>query len=184
MKSAKGNILSLWKVMKGLLSAIRKKRLKESAESWQNTATESGSSFSEPRKETADNLPFPLPPKPLTDAEILNKIEKIKFRFGNGEHTLKEAGMMFMYECGLDLGEVYCIVLTERFGTVIFYIPDDLIMEIWNRIGYDVGFHEYLADLIEFRKISLRLELRMKPNNWLKMHGYAMRRGRKGNLRA
>ena len=79
------------------------------------------------------------------------------------------------------------IALSENCGTVIFYIPDDLAARVMERAGeLHCTARRYLADLIDFRFEAepaaelAAVEPERKTNNWLKMHGFPMRRKGKG----
>ncbi|MCM1235322.1 MAG: hypothetical protein NC489_34915 [Ruminococcus flavefaciens] len=169
------------------------------------------------------------------DAEIWRCLENIEFNFGHKTYTTKEAGLIFVYETGMERGEMYVIALSENCGTVIFYIPDDLFELISERAGKLMCTPgKYIADLIEFQDAAataikgaaaagvtadeateairelkaageraghsaaaaaealIRLENALndyhkpaerKTNNWLKMHGFPMRRKGKGRKR-
>ena len=168
------------------------------------------------------------------DAEILAAIDEIEFDFGHKRYTTKEAGLIFVYETGFCIGEMYVIALSENCGTVIFYIPDDLFELIAERAGELMcSLGKYIADLIELHntistviessagvgittdKAACAVEMlkeamesaahkadaasaalirlgnaiysayapdvrERKTNNWLKMHGFPMRRKGKG----
>lgn len=186
MINARKSILSLWKGMKGRLSAILKKRRKESGENCQSTATERKSISSGQTAETAGKD---------ADAEILAAIDAIEFDFGQNRFTTAQAELLFVYQTGLDLDRLYVIALSRNCGAVIFYIPDDLAWRIVERALESVcTVGKYLADLVEFRLMGERaaasamadpvlLHPERKANNWLKMHGFPMRRKGKGRRR-
>lgn len=141
MINAKKSILSLWKGMKERLSAILKKRRKESGKNCQNTAAERKSISSVQPAETAGK-----------DAEILAAIDAIEFDFGPDRFTTAQAELLFTYETGLDIDQIYVIALSKNCGTVIFYIPDDLTVRIMERAAeLHCTAGKYLADLVEFR---------------------------------
>ena len=84
------------------------------------------------------------------DAEILAAIDEIEFDFGHKRYTTKEAGLIFVYETGFCIGEMYVIALSENCGTVIFYIPDDLFELITERAWELMcSAEKYISDLIE-----------------------------------
>ena len=199
MKSAKKSISSLWKVMKEQLSAILTKPQREKEKNLQNIAREKRSSSSKPEKETSD-----------PDKEIYEEIKKIKFRFGNQEPTVGEAGIIFVHEIGLENRQVYVIVLSDKFGTIIFYLPPDLTDKIADRVAQlPISFDSYLYRLLDYKPGSVEfcyamsrlgytveeaanaliafskavrsgnlgnINTKNKSNNWLKLHGYPMRR--------
>lgn len=208
MRIARKNISLLSRAKKGRLYATRPKPQKRSGRSWRNIARASRFLFSEPISETTDKT---------ADDEFFRRIEEIEFEFGHEIHTVEEAKPLFAYEIGLDLLRVYVIALTVNFGTIIFYIPDELAADISEYIkDKTYSFHWYISKLIEFRRIDVAIEtvskaaaaagitaqeaadafmkfaiswrralekpvdLRFKSNNWLKMHGYPMRRKGKG----
>lgn len=184
--------------MKGRLSAILKKPRKESGKNCQNTAAERRSiSFGQPAETAGKNA----------DAEILAAIDEIEFDFGRDRFTTAQAELLFTYEIGLDLDRLYVIALSKNCGTVIFYISDDLkgrIMEragelgctaeidpetveiLWNAIQKAVeilwnAVQEILpAVLLAIEQAEESGHPERKSNNWLKMHGFPMRRKGKG----
>ena len=130
--------------MKERLSAILTKTLKGKEKNWQSLARESGSSSSGQTSETAAKS---------ADAEILAAIDAIEFDFGPERYTTAQAGLLFTYEMGFDLDRLYVIALSVNCGTVIFYIPDELVGRIVERAGeLHCRAGKYLADLIEFRR--------------------------------
>ena len=154
-------------------------------------------------------------------------------------HRVSEAKLEFVYDTGLDLFKIYVIALSEVFGAIMFYIPEDMAKMIGRKVATlpDQGFHDYLCHLIEaaaqvrhiaeengvhsydadaagaellemsrrFSGIGVStteainamtslvraaaheadrlIETRIRPNNWLKLHGYPMRRKGKGRKR-
>lgn len=211
--------------MKERLSATLTKMLKGKEKSWQNSARENGSTFSGLTSVTAGKD---------ADADIWRCIETIEFDFGHKRYTTKEAGLIFVYETGFGMGEMYVIALSENCGTIVFYIPDDLFELITERAGELMcSAGKYIADLIELHnafstviessagagittdeavcavgmlkeamesatyKAAAASEAltrfgnaiysayapdvrERKANNWLKMHGFPMRRKGKG----
>ena len=131
------------------------------------------------------------------EAEIYEAINRIEFQFGKETHTVGEANLLFAYEVGLDLFTVYVIALSEHYGAIVFYLPEDLTREIARHLPPDETFQRYIANLIE-RQAGLRnintvlkgfgmgceadkpIDYREMPNNWLKMHHKPMRRKGKG----
>lgn len=207
MINAKKNILSLLRGMKGPLSATLKKRQKKNGKNCQNTAAE--------RKSISSGQPAEMADK---DAEILAAIDKIEFDFGRDRFTTAQAELLFVYEIGFDikLGHdcLYAIALSENCGTVIFYIPNDLMERITERAAeLHCAPGKYLADIVELRwkaraiteavsnfvmgpeeaACAFKAELQAannithiattRSNNWLKMHGFPMRRKGKGRKR-
>ena len=47
----------------------------------------------------------------------------IDFTFGKETYKVAESGIMFAYKIGIENGRPYVVALTEKFGTIIFYIP-------------------------------------------------------------
>lgn len=94
------------------------------------------------------------------DAEIWRCMETIEFDFGRNRFTVKQAGLLFAYEIGADDGKyVYVIALSENCGTVIFYIPDDLMELVFDRAReLGIPFEKYIADLIEVMGIMQEKE--------------------------
>lgn len=159
-----------------------------------------------PKSETVDSQ--------ITDAEIWRCMETIEFNFGNEIYTVKEAGLLFIYETGIKNGQTYIMALSGNCGMVIFYIPDDIFELISKRAASLMcSTGKYIADLIELKdtemvllqsfaadvvtfeestaaaKALVSLENALNDyykypekttNNWLKMHGFPMRRKEKG----
>lgn len=92
----------------------QKKTPKESEKNLQSTARERKFLSSRPLKETNP------------EAEIYEAINRIEFQFGKETHTVGEANLLFAYEVGLDLFTVYVIALSEHYGAIVFYLPEDL----------------------------------------------------------
>ena len=109
------------------------------------------------------------------EAEIYEAINRIEFQFGKETHTVGEANLvpgvlkilpvdiailakkivLFAYEVGLDLFTVYVIALSEHYGAIVFYLPEDLTREIARHLPPDETFQRYIANLIE-RQAGLR----------------------------
>ena len=228
MTTAKKNILSWLKGMKGRLFAILRQPPKEKEKNLQSTVKEKGFLSLNPKSETADSQ--------SADAEIWRCMETIEFKFGNEVYTVKEASLLFVYEIGVENGRMYVIALSRNCGTVIFYIPDDIFELISERsAGLMCSPEKYIADLIELKDAEKALlqsaaaagvtceeaaaavytlkdaaervghstasaaealvnlkkalddyykYLEGKTNNWLKMHGFPMRRKGKGRKKA
>ncbi|MDD3477383.1 MAG: hypothetical protein PHP32_00705 [Candidatus Izemoplasmatales bacterium] len=156
--------------------------------------------FSKPAKEITKN----------PDKEIYEELEKIKFRFGDKEPTVGVGGLVFVYEVGLDLFQVYVVAFTENYGTIVFYLPEELTEKIADRVAQlPTSFDNYLFRLIDYKpetfafsyalaqcgcsveeaanslmtlsnamkmETSKPIDIRIRSNNWLKLHGYPMRR--------
>ena len=107
------------------------------------------------------------------EAEIYEAINRIEFQFGKETHTVGEANLLFAYEVGLDLFTVYVIALSEHYGAIVFYLPEDLTREIARHLPPDETFQRYIANLIE-RQAGLR-----NINTVLKGFGMVAKRPRK-----
>lgn len=130
--------------------------------------------------------------------------------------------MMFVYEIGMERGQIYVIALTEKFGTIIFYIPEEAAERIKERVQQiPYSLNDYLSFLIEFKDFEATLKpFRISglsindaaaalgqlssfgiaaqdaaygekaqepapiPNNWLKIHGFPMRRKGRGKKKS
>ena len=144
MTTVKKNILSWLKGMKGRLFAILRKPPKEKEKNLQSTAKEKRFSSLNPKSETADSQ--------IADAEIWRCMETIEFKFGDEIYTVKEAGLILVYETGIENGRMYVIALSDNCGTVIFYIPDDILELISERAaGLMCSPEKYISDLIELK---------------------------------
>lgn len=146
-------------------------------------------------------------------------LETIDFSFGGKTYKVGEAGVVFAYEIGTEKGRPYVVALTEKCGTVIFYIPEGIMEKLERRARmFPCPFSEYLSFLVEFRDFErlavpfmeagimpkeaaarigaalmpipdvrrmgkVPVNRKAKTNNWLKMHGYPMRRKGKGKKR-
>lgn len=109
----------------------------------QSTARERKFLSSKPSKETDP------------EAEIYEAINRIEFQFDKETHTVGEANLLFVYEVGLDLFAVYVIALSEHYGAIVFYLPEDLTREIARYLPLNETFQCYIANLIE-RQAGLR----------------------------
>ena len=144
MTTVKKNILSWLMGMKGRLFAILRKPPKEKEKNLQSTAKEKRFSSLNPKSETADSQ--------IADAEIWRCMETIEFKFGDEIYTVKEAGLILVYETGIENGRMYVIALSDNCGTVIFYIPDDILELISERAaGLMCSPEKYISDLIELK---------------------------------
>lgn len=145
---AKKNILCWLKGMKGRLFAILKKPQKGKDKNLLSTAAEKKSmSLKLPNVTMGDAI----------DTEIWRCMETIEFNFGHKTYTTKEAGLLFAYETGMECGRMYVIALSDNCGTIIFYIPDDLlelISERAEKLMCSPG--KYIVDLIEFKDAATR----------------------------
>ena len=197
MITVKKNILSWLKGMKGRLSAILRKPPKGKEKNLQSTARVKGFLSLNPKNETADSQ--------IADAEIWRCMETIEFKFGNEIYTVKEAGLIFVYETGIENGRMYVIALSDNCGTVIFYIPDLIELKdaektlLQSVAAAGVTYEEAAAAVYAMKDageraghsakaaaealVSLGNALNdcykcqeRKSNNWLKMHGLPMRR--------
>lgn len=139
MKTVKKNILLLLKAMKERLLGTRKKPQREKEKSWRNLVKARRSLFSKPDKEIK-----------LPEETILEALGKIEFNFGGENHTVEEANLLFTYEIGLDLCRVYVIALSECFGAIVFYLPEELADMIYKRtLHLGEEFSDYLGRIIE-----------------------------------
>ena len=100
--------MSWLKGMKGRLSAILRKPPKEKEKNLQSTAKGKGFLSLNPKSETADSQ--------IADAEIWRCMETIEFKFGNEIYTVKEVGLIFVYETGIKNGRMYVIALSDNSG--------------------------------------------------------------------
>ena len=158
-------------------------------------------------------------------------LESLDFYFASQSYKVAEAGLMFCYEIGTEGRQLYIIALTENFGTIVFYVPEEITEKIKKRVQqFPYTLDDYLSFLIEFKDfepiviplrkcgISIREaaavlgqlsagtaqagitiqdaaealktltesygEMKKNPkrvsNNWLKMHGFPMRRKGRG----
>ena len=79
-------------------------------------------------------------------------LESLDFNFGGKTYKVGEAGLMFAYEIGMERGQIYVIALTENFGTIIFYIPEETAERIKERVQQiPYSLNDYLSFLIEFK---------------------------------
>lgn len=186
----------------------RWRQRKRNGRHWQNTARERKSLYSRRLKETE-----------LTDKKLFAMLGTIDFTFGKESYKVAESGILFAYEIGMENGRPYVVALTEKFGTIIFYIPEGIWEKLVKRAQmFPCPFREYLSFLIEFKDFERLVipflrsgvspmgaaaviaealtphtdikgieEMRKraantkaKTNNWLKMHGYPMRRKGRG----
>ena len=219
-RNVKKNILSSSRGRNGRRSGNPWRQQKRSGKSWRNTAAERKSLFSRQRKEAESE-----------DKKIFKMLESLDFYFGGKSYKVGEAGLMFCYEIGTEGRQLYIIALTENFGTIVFYVPEEITEKIKKRVQqFPYTLDDYLSFLIEFKDfepiviplrkcgISIREaaavlgqlsagtaqagisfqdaaealktptesygEMKKNPkrvsNNWLKMHGFPMRRKGRG----
>lgn len=220
MINARKSISSLWKAKNARQSVNPWRRRRRKEKSWQNTVRERKSLFSRQRKE---------PESP--DQKIYKMLEALEFTFGGNTYKVAEAGLMFAYEIGMESGRIYVVALSEKFGTIIFYIPEEAEERIKGRVQeLPYSLNDYLFFLIEFKDFEATLKpfrigglsindaaaalgqlssfgiaaqdaagsladfaaaYREKaqepapvPNNWLKIHGFPMRRKGKGKRKS
>ena len=158
-------------------------------------------------------------------------LESLDFYFGGKSYKVGEAGLMFCYEIDIEGRQLYIVALTENFGTIILYIPEEMTETIKKRVQqFPYTLNDYLSFLIEFKdfepivipfrkcgisirevaavlgKLSAATEqagitiqdaaealktlteaygemkknTKRVSNNWLKMHGFPMRRKGRG----
>ena len=134
--------------MKGRLFGTRQKPQSESEKNLQSIAREEKSQYSKQQPEIKAKSPGESVP---TDAMILRAIGTCEFQFGKELHRVSEAKLEFVYDTGLDLFKIYVIALSEVFGAIMFYIPEDMAEMIGRKVATlpDQGFHDYLCHLIE-----------------------------------
>lgn len=215
-RNVKKNILSSSRGRNGRRSGNPWRQQKRSGKSWRNTAAERKYLFSKRRKEAESE-----------DKKIYNMLESLDFYFARKKYKVGEAGLMFCYEIGREGRQLYIVALTENFGTIIFYIPENIEEKIRKRVQQlPYTLNDYLSFLIEFKDFepimiplrkcgisiheaaealecfslsaaqarpalhdvnaafetlgSLAVDCKVKSNNWLKMHGFPMRRKGRG----
>ena len=215
-RNVKKNILSSSRGRNGRRSGNPWRQQKRSGKSWRNTAAERKSLFSRQRKEAESE-----------DKKIYKMLESLDFYFARHSYKVAEAGLMFCYEIGTEGRQLYIIALTENFGTIVFYVPEEITEKIKKRVQqFPYTLNDYLSFLIEFKDFepiviplrkcgfsindaaavmgklsllaaqarpalydtnaafktlgSLDTDCKEKTNNWLKMHGFPMRRKGRG----
>lgn len=220
MINARKSISSLWKAKNARQSVNPWRRRRRKEKSWRNIARERRYLFSRRRKETESQ-----------DKKIYKMLESPDFNFGGKTYKAGEAGLMFVYEIGVECGRIYVIALTEKFGTIIFYIPEESAERIKERVQQiPYSLNDYLSFLIEFKDFEVTLkpfrisglsindaaaalgrlnsfgaaahdaagslaefaaayeekaqEPAPVPNNWLKIHGFPMRRKGRGKRKS
>lgn len=203
MINARKSISSLWKAKNARQSANPWRRRRRKEKSWRNIARERRYLFSRRRKETESQ-----------DKKIYKMLESLDFNFGGKTYKVGEAGLMFVYEIGMERGQIYVIAPTEKFGTIIFYIPEEAAERIKERVqqipyslndylSFLIGFKDFEATLKPFRISGLSIndaagslaefataygekaqEPAAIPNNWLKIHGFPMRRKGRGKKKS
>lgn len=209
MINARKSISSLWKAKNARQSVNPWRRRRRKEKSWRNIARERRYLFSRRRKETESQ-----------DKKIYKMLESLDFNFGGKTYKVGEAGLMFVYEIGVERGQIYVIALTEKFWTIIFYIPEEAAERIKERVQQiPYSLNDYLSFLIEFKDFEATLkpfrisglsindaaaahdaagsiaefaaaygekaqEPALIPNNWLKIHGFPMRRKGRGKRKS
>ena len=79
-------------------------------------------------------------------------LESLDFYFGGKSYKVGEAGLMFCYEIGREGRQIYIVALTENFGTIVFYIPEEMAEKIKKRVQQlPYTLNDYLSFLIEFK---------------------------------
>ena len=58
-------------------------------------------------------------------------LESLDFYFGGKSYKVGEAGLMFCYEIGREGRQLYIVALTENFGTIVFYIPEEMAEKMY-----------------------------------------------------
>ena len=216
-RNVKRNILSSSRGRNARRSGNPWRQQRRNGKSWRNTAAERKSLFSRQRKEAESE-----------DKKIYKMLESLDFSFQRQSYKVAEAGLMFCYEIGTEGRQLYIVALTENFGTIVFYVPEEITEKIKKRVQqFPYTLNDYLSFLIEFKDfepivIPFRITIRevaavlgklsaateqagitiqdaaealktlteaygeMKKNtkrvsnNWLKMHGFPMRRKGRG----
>lgn len=216
-RNVKRNILSSSRGRNAQRSGNPWRQQRRNGKSWRNTAAERKSLFLRRWKEAESE-----------DKKIFKMLESLDFYFGGKSYKVGEAGLMFCYEIGIEGRQLYIVALTENFGTIIFYVPEEVEEKIRNRVQqFPYTLNDYLSLLIEFKDLESTLKPYTKfglsineaavefnkllniygsdnqnaasnltefsvaydkkiqasalvPNNWLKMHGFPMRRKGRG----
>ena len=79
-------------------------------------------------------------------------LESLEFTFGGNTYKVAEAGLMFAYEIGMESGRIYVVAISEKFGTIIFYIPEEITEKIIERVWeLPCSIYGYLYFLIEYK---------------------------------
>lgn len=148
MINARKNISLSWKARNGQRSANPWRRQRRKEKSCQNTVRGRRFLFSRRRKE---------PESP--DQKIYKMLEALEFDSGGSTYKVGEAGLMFAYEIGAENGRIYVVALSEKFGTIIFYIPEETAETIKERVQeLPYSFNDYLFFLIEFKDFEKTLK--------------------------
>ena len=86
-------------------------------------------------------------------------LEDVEFIFGHKIYKVAEAELMFAYEIGVKSGRIYVMALSARFGTIVFYIPEETVKKIKERVQqFPYSFKDYLMFLIEFKEFERLLK--------------------------
>ena len=186
-RNVKRNILSSSRARNARRSGNPWRRRKRNGKSWRNLAAERKSLFLRRRKEAESE-----------DKKIFKMLESLDFYSGGKKYKVGEAGLMFSYEIGREGRQLYIVALTEKFGTIIFYVPEGMKEKIEKRVQQiPYTLNDYLSFLIEFRGCRIdgfsiddyfaalalartTTDFKEEINNWLKMHGFPMRRKGRG----
>ena len=159
MRSAKKNILSSWKARKERLSETPRKPRRGKERSWRNSVMAKRFSSLRQKKEIKIYKRGGFIPN---DYQIYEKLCSIEFEFGKETHTVEEAKLLFSYEIGLDLFQVYVIALSECFGAILFHLPEDLAEMIARRAeSVEEEFSDYLSRIIEEKADVRRMNERI-----------------------
>lgn len=147
MKTVRKNISSLWKARKERLSGTRQTPQRRKERSWRNSVRARKFLCLKPHKGIKIYAQGGVIP---TDSQIYKNLGLIEFKFGDEVHTVEEAKLLFTYEIGLDLRRVYVIALSEYFGAIVFYLPEELADMIYKRaVHLGEEFSNYLGRIIE-----------------------------------
>lgn len=219
-RNVKKNILSSSRGRNARRSGNPWRQQRRNGKSWRNTAAERKSLFSRQRKEAESE-----------DKKIYKILESLDFSFQRQSYKVAEAGLMFCYEIGTEGRQLYIVALTENFGTIVFYVPEEIAEKIKKRVQQlPYTLNDYLSFLIEFKDFeplvipfrkcgvsirevadvlgqlsaataqagitihdaaealvaltdaygNMKKNPERKSNNWLKMHGFPMRRKGRG----
>ena len=140
-RNVKRNILSSSRERNARRSGNPWRQQRRNGKSWRNTAAERKSLFLRRRKEAESE-----------DKKIFKMLESLDFYFGGKSYKVGEAGLMFCYEIGREGRQLYIVALTENFGTIVFYIPEEMAEKIKKRVQqFPYTLNDYLSFLIEFK---------------------------------
>lgn len=140
-RNVKRNILSSSRERNARRSGNPWRQQRRNGKSWRNTAAERKSLFLRRRKEAESE-----------DKKIFKMLESLDFYFGGKSYKVGEAGLMFCYEIDIEGRQLYIVALTENFGTIILYIPEEMTETIKKRVQQiPYTLNDYLSFLIEFK---------------------------------